>query len=366
MRKPEHQHRILMTTDAVGGVWSYTVDLAFGLANRGCEIHIATMGPPPSAKQMAKVSHPGVFLYTSEHQLEWMDDPWEDVEKAGDWLIQLQEEIQPHLIHLNNYCHGDLAWQVPVVMVAHSCVLSWWQSVKGCTAPEGYQTYFSKVRNGLNAADILIAPTRHMLQEIYRIYDVEVPGVVIPNSSDYETANEASEAYTISIGRLWDEAKNITLVDEAAAYLNWPVIAVGDARHSHQSFKHLYPIGWCDQEKLKNLLAAAAIYVSPAKYEPFGLSILEAALSGCALVLGDIQSLRENWDGAALFTDTDDSMLLASIITMLEEDRELLLHYQQKARRRAKRFNSLKTVEAYLKNYQYLIDQHEPLKSTLA
>ncbi len=32
----------------------------------------------------------------------------------------------------------------------------------------------------------------------------------------------------------------------------------------------------------------------PARYEPFGLSVLEAALSGCALVLGDIPSLRES------------------------------------------------------------------------
>ncbi len=38
-------------------------------------------------------------------------------------------------------------------------------------------------------------------------------------------------------------------------------------------------------------------------YEPFGLSVLEAALSGCALVLGDIPSLRENWDGAADFAE---------------------------------------------------------------
>lgn len=32
-----------------------------------------------------------------------------------------------------------------------------------------------------------------------------------------------------------------------------------------------------------------------------GLSVLEAAQAGCALVLGDIDSLRELWDGAATF-----------------------------------------------------------------
>ena len=52
---------------------------------------------------------------------------------------------------------------------------------------------------------------------------------------------------------------------------------------------------------------APSIYALPARYEPFGLSVLEAALSGCALVLGDIPSLREIWDGAALFVDPDDA-----------------------------------------------------------
>ena len=53
-------------------------------------------------------------------------------------------------------------------------------------------------------------------------------------------------------------------------------------------------------------LGSAAIFAAPARYEPFGLAILEAAAAGCALVLGDISSLRENWGGAALFVDPED------------------------------------------------------------
>ena len=49
-----------------------------------------------------------------------------------------------------------------------------------------------------------------------------------------------------------------------------------------------------------------AIYASPARYEPFGLGVLEAALSSCALVLGDSPTLREPWSDAALFVPPDD------------------------------------------------------------
>ena len=58
--------------------------------------------------------------------------------------------------------------------------------------------------------------------------------------------------------------------------------------------------------------ARASIYALPARYEPFGLSALEAALSGCALVLGDIPSLREVWGDAALFVAPDDTDALAA------------------------------------------------------
>ena len=46
----------------------------------------------------------------------------------------------------------------------------------------------------------------------------------------------------------------------------------------------------------------------------FGLSALEAALSGCALVLGDIPSLREVWGDAALFVAPDDTDALAQAL----------------------------------------------------
>ena len=47
-------------------------------------------------------------------------------------------------------------------------------------------------------------------------------------------------------------------------------------------------------EDIRPWFARAGIYALPAVYEPFGLSVLEAALSGCALVLGDIPSLARN------------------------------------------------------------------------
>ena len=40
--------RILMTADTIGGVWSYALELAQGLARHGVEVALATMGRVPS------------------------------------------------------------------------------------------------------------------------------------------------------------------------------------------------------------------------------------------------------------------------------------------------------------------------------
>src|SRR5690348_12181674 len=111
--------KILMTADAVGGVWSYALELARALAPSGVELVLATMGPLPSAAQREEAARcRNLRLETSEYRLEWMQDPWSDVERAGDWLLALARREQPDLVHLNGYVHAALPWQMPVCVVA--------------------------------------------------------------------------------------------------------------------------------------------------------------------------------------------------------------------------------------------------------
>ncbi len=127
---------VLMTADTVGGVWTYALDLVRSLAEYGCEITLAAMGGLLSAGDARSAAHiRNLHLCESSFRLEWMDDPWNDVAEAGTWLLELAHKVQPDIVHLNNFAHGNLPWQAPVLMVGHSCVLSWWQAVKGEAAP---------------------------------------------------------------------------------------------------------------------------------------------------------------------------------------------------------------------------------------
>ena len=88
--------RVLMTTDTVGGVWTYALDLSRALAERGIEVALATMGGPLSDPQREMAERiPRLRLFESTFRLEWMEDPWKDVERAAEWLLRLESRIAP-------------------------------------------------------------------------------------------------------------------------------------------------------------------------------------------------------------------------------------------------------------------------------
>jgi hypothetical protein len=66
MSPPQRPTRILMTTDAVGGVWAYSVSLATALQKRGFDVHLVTLGPAPRPVQVEELSESGVQLEVTE------------------------------------------------------------------------------------------------------------------------------------------------------------------------------------------------------------------------------------------------------------------------------------------------------------
>ena len=119
----------------------------------------------------------------------------------------------------------------------------------------------------------------------------------------------------------------------------------------------LIELGRLDPEALARWYARASIFVLPARYEPFGLSVLEAALAGCALVLGDIPSLREIWTDAAIFVPPDDRVKLRAALRMLIQDSALRDRFAQRARARASSLTSERMGQQYLQLYKTLLSR---------
>jgi glycogen synthase len=290
--------KVLMTADTVGGVFTYARDLTAAL---DAEVVLATFGPRPGPQAHRDL------------RLEWMDDPWDDVAEAERWLLELEEQERPDVVHLNGFAHGAAPFRAPKLVAGHSCVLSWWRAVKGTDAPREWDKYRDLVTAGIRAADAVVAPTAFMLRELEDLYGpLPATARVVHNGSAAAHAVVPKEPFVLAAGRFWDEAKNLGALDEAAAGIDAPVLVAGDA--GGYVPRHAWPLGQLAPAELAALRARAAVFAAPARYEPFGLAILEAARAGCSLVLGDIPSLRELWDGAARFVDPGDPRALRAAL----------------------------------------------------
>jgi glycosyltransferase involved in cell wall biosynthesis len=345
--------RVLMTADTVGGVWTYAVELARALDQRGIQVAIATMGAPLSAQQRAEVAgHPGITLHESAFKLEWMQDPWLDVEAAGGWLLRLERELRPDFVHLNQFAFGALPFAAPTLLVAHSCVLSWWRAVHHEEAPPEWDRYRRAVAAGLEGVTLVAAPTRAMLQSLAANYGCERRGLVLPNGRSAALFTpSAKQDLVFAAGRFWDAAKNLAALEQVAPLLPWPVQVAGSTLHPDGGAvapHGVESLGLLSASELARRLGTASIYALPARYEPFGLSVLEAALSGCALVLGDIPSLRETWGAAALYVPPDDTPALQAALQRLIGDRHERQALADAARGRALQFSPARMAEAWL------------------
>jgi glycogen(starch) synthase len=350
--------RVLMTTDTIGGVWTFTLELAHQLSKCGTEVVMAALGGLPNRQQAAEAQDiPDLCLLGSDLRLEWMDNPWQDVEVSRRWMVDLEQEYRPDVVHLNSFAHGDLPWQSATILTAHSCVPSWWAAVHGSPAPEQWNRYRSAVTKSLMAVNLVTAPTAAMAATLVENYGLRRSQIeAIHNGrSRHQFCIATKEPFVLTVGRLWDEAKNVAAVARIAEALPWPVYAAGEATYpSGQTaqFEGARMLGHLTTIELRSWFSRAAIFALPARYEPFGLSALEAGLSGCALVLGDIPSLREVWGDAALFVPPDDQSALANAVHSLITSRELREETSRRSYARALTFDSENTASLYLDAYR--------------
>ncbi len=363
---------ILITTDTVGGVWTYTQELVTGLLSGGHRITVASFGRLPSPEQMSWVnSQAGLDYRPTEYRLEWMEVAAADIEESKQFLKMLVEEVQPDVLHLSQYCYGDLAIDKPKIVVAHSDVVSWWMSVHGKEPEESawLRWYKSTVSNGLRGADAVVAPSRWMLQMLGQHYGLYAQSLVVHNARTAElfSAETRKDDIAVTVGRLWDEGKNVSLLlrqefsfsDNVAIPIHVAGPCEGPQFRSDSLAEKLihrpgiHFAGELSQAQIVELLARASVYIATSCYEPFGLAPLEAALSGCALLLNDIPSFHELWGDAALYFQHNDSADLAHKLRYLKENPDVREKYGRLAYQTArKKFSPQRMTAEYECLYQ--------------
>jgi glycosyltransferase involved in cell wall biosynthesis len=280
-----------------------------------------------------------------------------DIEESRRYLELLVEEVQPDVLHFSQYCYGDIEADVPRVVVAHSDVVSWWVAVHGKEPDESpwIRRYREHVTRGLRAADLVVAPSQWMLDSARR-YAYPQQQMVIHNgrTPTLFDSQEPKEDFVLSVGRIWDQAKQVSLL--LAAKMPGRTSIVGweqePGRESKEALlsahENIDLLGPKSQDELRSLFAHASIYAATSRYEPFGLAPLEAAFSRCALVMNDNPVFNELWGDAALYFQSNDSAALARVVAELHADPELRNEYAERSYQRAyERFAAGRMVEQY-------------------
>ncbi|MGI3776283.1 MAG: glycosyltransferase family 4 protein [Janthinobacterium lividum] len=298
--------RLLLTTDAVGGVWRYSLELAAGL---GWDVVLAVVGPAPSLSQRAET--PGMRVVETGLPLDWAEPGAASLQRSAEVLAELagREGVGAVQLHAPALV-GEAAWPVPVVAVAHSDVATWWAAMRQGPVAAEFAGNVAATAAGLARADAAVAPSVAMAEALRRVHGCGPVAVVRNGRRPLPPGRGPRRPGVLTVGRLWDEAKGAGVLDAAAGGLGAPVRAAGAVRGPHGAAfrpEHLQVLGVLDEAGLAEAMAGASVFASAARYEPFGLSVLEAAQAGMALVLSDIPSFRELWDGAALFVAPGDA-----------------------------------------------------------
>jgi glycosyltransferase involved in cell wall biosynthesis len=355
---------VLITSDTVGGVWTYTQELVAGLIHAGHRVTLVSFGKLPLPHQTAWMRPLARLDYRpTEYRLEWMEVADKDIEESKRYLELLVREVQPDVLHFSQYCYGDIPVEIPKIIVAHSDVVSWWVAVHGKEPDDSpwIRRYREMVSSGLRGADIVVAPSQGMLNAVTEHYSCPAARAVIHNGRSAAEFNPdvPKHDFVLSVGRLWDAAKQVSLL--LKGHHGAEVRIVGweqepgreGAANTLQIPANVQLLGPRSQAELCELYSHAGIYAATSRYEPFGLSPLEAALSGCALVLNDNPVFHELWGNSGIYFTKNDAADLARVIAELRNTPQTRREYADRAYQTAReKFTATRMVEQYEKIYQ--------------
>jgi len=353
--------RILLTTDTIGGVWTFTKDLCEGLLTSGHAVALVSVGRLPGAAQSEWREKTQAWFGTQfqfealETPLEWMEQNEMAYRGAETALLRVASEFRADLLHANQFCFGALPVSMPKVVTAHSDVLSWAEACRpqGLADSPWLRNYRRLVASGLRGAHAVAAPTRWMAAALRRGFVTTGDVRVIENGRTIppEDGNPAQRVLqAVSVGRLWDEAKGFCVLDGMDAAM--PVLVAGETELEAPG------AGALTEAEVLALFRRSSVYVAASVYEPFGLAPLEAALCGCAVVANDIASFREIWGDAALYFRGAAS--LKEILDRLVESGDALRAAQTRSQSRAMEFTAERMIDGYLSLYAELLESRLP------
>jgi glycogen synthase len=367
---------VLITSDTLNGNWTYTRELASGLIARGLRVTLVSFGEIPLPENTAWMDRlQGLAYHPTAFRLDWMQEGQQHFDDASAYLCSLMKETRPDVFHSNHPCYGALPVAIPRVVVAHGDLVTWWKAVHGREPKDSawLRWYKQIIARGISEASAVVAPSEWMLNTIRSTYSGCAREMVIHHGRNPILFNPyvAKDNLVLAVGRLLDPAKQVNLLTQQTHPV--PVCIVSDGEEAAESVFRT-PVraevrfadgnagvslkGPQSEAEIRLLYSRAALYAGTYRYDPSGMSVLEAALSRCTLILNDIPSLRELWGPAAVYFRTNESESLAEAVRILTADVQLRRNFANRAFQRAREcFNAHRMTDNYIQLYRSVAAQ---------
>lgn len=349
---------VLIIVEPPGIVWPHVDTLVRELAGLGVETVVAAVTPLRPGQRVEYSNIPGIELLACPTPAATPADHLRLRGRIADWLLSLEEMLNPDVIHLTGYLHAGLPWCGSVLVAGHP----------GSGASYGRldvnqrRVCRAAFQHGLKGADLVVTPTETMMAALTRHFGI-VEGRIIRDGRDpARYAPAIKEPVIFSAGAQRDTPARVSALEQAAPFLSWPVVVAGDqldAAGRAMKLQGVSAMGRLHPAQMVPWFTRASIFAALSAEGP-GTYVPEAALAGCALVLGDTAALRELWSGAALFVPPDDPVEIKEGLRTLAEDRRLREAMGVAARRRALRQPARAMAESYLAAYRDLAASRAP------
>ena len=234
------------------------------------------------------------------------------------------------------------------------------------------------MRGSLRRADSIIAVSRWTADRLKKEFPFSggkttvIPNAVsrgFPNPSETK-GSLPDKAYILSVGHL-ERRKNFEVLVEAFAEIagRWSgfLVLVGKDQGARDSVVlRAEELGISDRvviredvdfETLNELYRECELLVCPAKYEGFGMTVLEGMAAGKPVVASDIPPHREVGGTACIYADPDNPAVFASAVMKILSDNAFSVRLVEEGFERTKAFSWDRSAQQLGSLYNSLLER---------
>ncbi len=235
-------------------------------------------------------------------------------------------------------------------------------------------TMYKYIYRSISMSDLIITETekeKEFIKKNYRIDEERI--IIIPNGA--EESSDKNDLvfdkmciprceYVLHIGR-FDKNKNQINIIRAMKGTDIPVIFIGgqgsedpgyfdSCIEEAAGYDNFYFLGWLEPESaiLKSAYANCNTFVLPSFYETFGLSLIEAGVSGAKVVISETLPILEfkEFDSCMTFDPSDVDEIKKCILATIDKPKD-----EDFARRLKEAFSWDSVVDKHINCYEELL-----------